>query len=235
MKYLAVFLIMVMGSNISMAQPVGDFPPFTKWHQNPLGISPLSLHTANGILIPAIAATGILLFTTHDSTQSHGWKYFNESGLSKGYYASKTSVFQNNTGVLYYARPWMALGGEFTMYYIRDDVNDTWGFGIRPFVRFYFVQQPKFAIYFESGAGLIAFIDEFPQPSGFFGDNRTGTHLNGSPKYGVGLEYHVDTTVSLTVGWRHVHISNGNHPSYDRNPGHDSNGFIVGFLYAPRP
>lgn len=233
MRHLTV-LFLIAGLGISKAQPVGDLPPFTKWHQNPLGVAPVSLHTANGILIPAVAATAILLFTKSDTAQRHRWKYFNESGFSKGYYASRTSVFQYNAGVLYYARPWMALGGEFTTYHVRDAVNDTWGFGIRPFVRFYFVQQPKFNVYFESGAGLIAFIDEFPQPSGFFGDNRMGTHLNGSPRYGIGLEYKVDSAFSLTVGWHHVHISNGDHPGYERNPGHDSNGFNIGFLYTPR-
>jgi hypothetical protein len=218
------------------AQPkpgLGQLPPFTKWHQNPLGVSPVSLHTANGILIPAVAATAMLLFTKRDATQRTRWGHFNDGGFSKGYYGSKTSVFQNNTGMLFFARPWMALGGELTMYYVRDAVNNTWGFGLRPFVRFYLVRQDRFKLFFESGAGLIAFADQFPQPSGFFGDNRTGTRVNGSPKYGAGGEFIIGPKLSVMAGWRHVHVSNGNHPGRDRNPGHDSNGFHIGLLHTP--
>jgi hypothetical protein len=212
----------------------GHFPPFTKWYQNPLGISPLSLHTGNGLWLPMIAATAILLTTHRDTTIVNRISYFNESGISHGYYASKTSVFQNNTGMLLHVRKWMALGGEINAYHVRDDVNDTWGFGLRPFVRFYPVHREKLRVYFESGAGLIMFLKEFPQPSGFFGDNRMGTHLNGSPKYGIGAELNIDKATSITFGIRHVHVSNGDHPGYERNPGHDSNGICFGFLYTPQ-
>lgn len=218
----------------SAKPPIGELPPFTKWYQNPLGVSPIALHTGNGLWIPAVAATAVLLFTHKDTATVKRFVFFNESGISKGYYGSRTSVFQNNSGVLFYVRNWMALGGEFTTYHMRDAINDTWGFGLRPFVRFYAVRRNRFNIYFESGAGLIRFMDEYPQPSGFFGDNRKGTYLNGSPKYGVGGEIKLEQSLTLFVGARHVHISNGDHPGYDRNPGHDSNGFNVGFLYTPQ-
>ncbi|MBL0745886.1 acyloxyacyl hydrolase [Chryseolinea lacunae] len=231
-----IFLILMSGfvHGQSAKPSIGQLPPFTKWYQNPLGVSPISLHTGNGLWIPAIAAAAILLFTHQDSTQRARFAYFNESGISRGYYANKTSVFQNNTGVLFFARRWMALGGEVSAYHVRDNVNDTWGFGLRPFVRFYLVHQEKWRLYFESGAGLIVFLDEFPQPSGFFGDERMGTHFNGSPKYGVGAEITLERSLALIVGVRHVHVSNGDHPSDDRNPGHDSNGFSIGFLYTPK-
>ncbi len=240
MKHIVVLSFLFASLVINHASGQGDnsfgsLPPFTKWYQNPLGISPVSLHTGNGLWIPAVAATAILLFTKNDTTIAQRFSYFNATGISKGYYASKTSVFENNTGVLFFARRWLALGGEFTAYNVRDNVNDTWGFGLRPFVRFYLVRRTKFSFYFESGAGLVAFIDEFPQPSGFFGDNRKGTHLNGSPKYGVGSEIHLDKSFSVFLGLRHVHFSNGDHPSYERNPGHDSNGFAIGFNYTPMP
>jgi Lipid A 3-O-deacylase (PagL) len=229
-------LLVLMGFSTlaqSSKPAVGQFPPFTEWYENPLGISPLSLHTGNGLWVPAIAATAILLLTKNDSAMANRISFFNESGISRGYYASKTTVFQNNTGVLWHLRKWMALGGEFTAYGVRDQVNDTWGFGLRPFVRFYPIRREKFRLFFESGAGLIAFLEEFPQPSGFFGDNRMGTHLNGSPKYGIGGELNINKETAFLFGVRHVHISNGNHPSENRNPGHDSNGFHIGFLYRP--
>ena len=118
----------------------------------------------------------------------------------------------------------MAVDAEFSTVHLTDDKNNTWGFGLRPFVRFYPVQ---------SGAGLILFTDNFPKPSGFFGDYREGTKLNGSPKYGIGAEFKLNKQLSGQAGLWHIHFSNGNNPSYDRNPGHDSNGFSVGLIYTP--
>ena len=100
-------------------------------------------------------------------------------------------------------------------------------------MRFYPVHREKFRLYFESGAGIIAFVEKFPQPSGFFGDYRTGTHLNGSPKYGIGAEFNLNPRLSLQVGIQHVHVSNGNTWGAENNPGHDSNGFSVGVLWRP--
>ncbi|MCZ8217477.1 MAG: hypothetical protein O9262_14630, partial [Cyclobacteriaceae bacterium] len=51
----------------SAKPPIGELPPFTKWYQNPLGVSPIALHTGNGLWIPAVAATAVLLFTHKDT------------------------------------------------------------------------------------------------------------------------------------------------------------------------
>lgn len=211
----------------------GSLPPFTKWYQNPLGVSPISLHTGNGIYLPAIAATAILIFTKKDTTLKKRISYYYDIGVSYGYYASKTTVYQNDIGILFKVKKYMSLGAEFMTYKVSDDVNNTWGFGIRPFVRFYPIHKDNFKLFFQSGAGLMYFIKEFPQPSGFFGDNRMGTNSNGSSKYGIGTEFNLNKQLSGTVGLWHVHVSNGDHPSYERNPGHDSNGFSIGLIYKP--
>jgi opacity protein-like surface antigen len=93
------------------------------------------------------------------------------------------------------------------------------------------VYKDNFKLFFQSGAGLILFADNYPKPSGFFGDNREGTKLNGSPKYGFGTEFNLSKQFSAQAGFWHVHFSNGDNPSYERNPGHDSNGFSVGLVY----
>ena len=209
----------------------GQYPPFTKWYQNPLGFKPVNLHTANGIIIPAVAATAILLLTKKDKTIANRISYYDDIGVSYGYYASKTTVYQNNIGLLYQARKFMSLGAEFSAVHVTDDINKTWGFGLRPFVRYYPVHKDKFKLFFQSGAGLILFADNYPKPSGFFGDNREGTKLNGSPKYGIGAAFKLNKQLSGQAGLWHVHFSNGNHPSADRNPGHDSNGFSIGLIF----
>jgi hypothetical protein len=224
-----IFIITVLIST----QTFGQYPPFTKWYQNPLGFKPVNLHTANGIIIPAVAATAILLLTKNDKSIANRFSYYDDIGVSYGFYASKTTVYQNNIGLLYQARKFMSLGAEFSTVHVTDDMNKTWGFGLRPFVRFYPVHKDNFKIFFQSGAGLILFADNYPKPSGFFGDNREGTKLNGSPKYGIGTEFKLTKQLSGQAGLWHIHFSNGNHPSYDRNPGHDSNGFSVGLIYKP--
>ncbi|SFF21923.1 acyloxyacyl hydrolase [Thermoflexibacter ruber] len=212
----------------------GSLPPFTKWYQNPLGVSPIALHTGNGIILPAIAATAILIFTKKDNALTNRISYYDDFGVSYGYYADKTTVYQNNLGVLYQMRKYMSVGAEFSTVYVIDDKNNTWGLGLRPFVRFYPIHRENFKLFFQSGAGLILFADTYPKPSGFFGDNREGTRLNGSPKYGIGTEFLLSKHLSAQIGLWHVHFSNGNHPSADRNPGHDSNGFSIGLVYKPK-
>lgn len=77
------------------------------------------------------------------------------------------------------------------------------------------------------------FLEKFPQPTGFFGDNRTGTNWNGSPKYGIGAEWQLDQNISVQLAVRHVHVSNGNTSGAENNPGHDSNGGALGVLWRP--
>jgi hypothetical protein len=216
---------------ISIIPASAQYPPFTKWYENPLGFKPVNLHTVNGIIIPAVAATAILLLTQSEIEPAIKFAYYTDFGASYGYYSSKTTVYQNNLGVLYRARKFMAIGSEFSTIKVSDNINNTWGLGLRPFVRFYPIHKYNFKLFFQSGAGLIHFAQNFPKPSGFFGDNREGTKLNGSPKYGIGTEFKLTKQLFGHAGIWHVHFSNGDHPDYERNPGHDSNGFSFGFIY----
>jgi hypothetical protein len=102
---------------------IGSLPPFTKWYQNPLGVSPIALHASNGIYLPAIAAVAILVFTKRDSSILNRLSFYDNIGISYGYYASKTTVYQNNIGLLFQVRKYMSLGAEFTNYYVNDNVN----------------------------------------------------------------------------------------------------------------
>lgn len=175
MKKLIVLLLLLCQSTASFAQ-FGKYPPFTKWYQNPLGFQPLNLHTSAGLIVPGAIAGICLLLTKKDTALARKIVWFDEFGVAKGYNPSFTTVWQNNAGLLYFPRRWLALGAEFNTYHVTDEVNNTWGFGLRPFVRFYPLNGSRFRLYFESGAGVMYFLEKFPQPSGFFGDNRTGTN-----------------------------------------------------------
>jgi len=239
MRKLKLFTVSLCLVNITFAQQqtvdnsFGSLPPFTKWYQNPLGVSPIALHTGNGLYIPLIAATTILILTKSDENLSNRISFYTNIGYTKGYYGSFSNVTHNNFGLNYLLRNYLSAGVEFSQVYISDTENNTYGLGIRPFFRFYPINKEKFKLYFQSGAGLQYFLKNFPQPSGFFGDNREGTRLNGSPKYGLGTEIRINSKLNINAGLWHIHFSNGNHPSIDRNPGHDSNGFSIGITYKP--
>lgn len=224
--------LIFIGSLLIPSQSFGQYPPFTKWYQNPLGFNPVNLHTSSGIILPAVAATAVLLLSRNDKTLSNRFSCYDDLGVSYGYYGSRTTVYQNNIGLLYRARKFMALGAEFSTVYVNDDKNNTWGAGLRPFVRFYPLHREHFKLFFQSGAGLILFADTYPKPSGFFGDNREGTRLNGSPKYGIGAEFKLGRHITGQAGLWHIHFSNGDNPGDNRNPGHDSNGFSIGLMYT---
>lgn len=233
MKQLVVLVLLLVTINSSFSQSFGEYPPFTKWYQNPLGFSPLKLHTSNAIILPALAAGVILLLTKNDASLKNKISYYNETGYSKGYYGNYTNMLESNFGVLFNLRKYLSLGAEFTTYYAFDEKNNTAGFGVRPFARFYPVNNDKLKLYFESGAGIAGFTEKFPQPSGFFGDNRTGTNFNGNPKYGIGASYKINNKFDLNLAVKHFHISNGNTAGEENNPGHDGNGFTLGITYNP--
>lgn len=218
--FLIIFLIL---ANITSAQYAVD----DHWYDNPLGFYPLNLHTSMGFIVPAIAVGICLLVTDKDPNQPPKRSVYNETGLSWGYKYPHTFLPQNNTGITFELRRFMAVGIEFDIYFPRDDFNRTTGLAIRPFARFYFVNNKKGTLYFESGGGLIYLFEEFPKPTDQ--DDRLGTYWNGTTKYGIGAEVKFNQATTFMFGMRHVHISNGDTLGSERNPSHDSNGIFMGF------
>lgn len=217
-----IFFIILLISTPSK----GQYWPGDTWYNNPLGFEPLKLHTSMGILLPA-AATGIVfLLTGKDSSASGKLSVFNETGFSWGYKYPETFMPNNNTGINYQLRDFLSAGAEFSVLMPSDDFNSTAGFAIRPFFRFYPVNNDKWKLYFESGAGLIYTSEEFPLPTDR--DGRRGLYLNGLTKYGLGAEISVSGNIYINFSVKHLHISNGNVQGEERNPSHDSNGFYLG-------
>ena len=199
------------------------------WYDNPLGFEPIKLHTSMGFILPAVAVGTCLLLTHSDSTLKNRISIYNESGFSWGYKYPYTFMSQNNTGLDFQLRKWMSLGFEFDLYVPTDSYNRTIGFAIRPFARFYPINNNKWRLYFESGGGMVYFLKNFPKPTDR--DNRLGTYWNGTTKYGIGSQINITKMTSVLFGIRHLHVSNGNTKGVNRNPSHDSNGFFVGFSH----
>lgn len=209
-----------------MATPAtAQFAPGDHWYDNPLGFSPLRLHTAAGLLLPAVASGAILLLTDADPAGARRRSVYNETGLSWGYKYPRTRLTQNNTGVVFQVRSYLAVGVEADVYWARDDFNRTTGVAVRPFARFYPVNAGRGRLYFESGGGLLRTATEFPQPTDR--DPRLGTTWNGTTKYGLGAEVDLGR-YSAVFGLRHTHVSNGDAKGVERNPSHDSNGVFLG-------
>lgn len=201
---------------------VGD-----SWYTNPLAFEPLSLHTGMGFLIPLVAA-GVVVFVT-DSDANRNMELFDYLGFAKGYKHPETSLVQNSFGFNFFLIKHFSVGMEVGQYYPFDEFNNTFGIAIRPFARVYFVNDEPVRVFFESGGGLVGFIDEFPAPTDR--DNRSGTYINGTTKYGIGCELVFIDSVSFAFGVQHIHVSNGNTLGVGRNPSHDSNGVYVGIGY----
>lgn len=222
MKRKVILLIIVAFTLTVKAQyPFGD-----KWYQNPLGFKPVELHTNMGFIIPAVVVAGGLLLTAKDSTLNNRLSVYTEGGITFGYKYPYTTVVQSNTGVNFMLRKWMSVGAEFSMTSPFDEYNTTLGFSIRPFARFYMINRPSWKFWFESGGGIVYFLDNFPKPTTH--DSRLGTYWNGTTKYGLGVQIAISNTASIFCGARHLHVSNGNTKGAERNPSHDSNGLFVG-------
>lgn len=192
-----------------------------KWYQNPL--SPLN--SGPGFLVAGATAGACLLLTkTAKKDTSFYFDAFTmqDAGHYQSYDGNKTSVYMGNFSVIYRSRKWMSLGGQFNAMHFRDYYNNTWGFGIRPFARWYPVQRKGWKLYFEYGAGVMYTIRPFP---------ANGTRINFTPNYSIGNEWEFDDKFALQFGYRHVHISNAYLFGDDKNPAHDSNGFFVGFKF----
>lgn len=226
-KGICIIGLIILVCNIAKAQnlyPYGD-----RWYQNPLGIKPLELHTSMGFIVPAVAVGACLLLTEKDTALTRRFSVYNETGFSWGYKYPYTFMPQNNTGINFQVRKFMAVGVEFDVYLPQDEFNKTTGLAIRPFARFYAFNREKWNLYFESGGGFVYFFDYFPKPTDQ--DQRLGTQWNGTTKYGIGSEINLSDKTSVLFGVRHLHVSNGNSKGAERNPSHDSNGFFVGLSY----
>lgn len=228
-----LFLIAVLVPKESECQKMGVYPPFTKWYQDPLGLKPLELSTAFGIVWSSAAIATSLLFTKKDTTLQKRISMYFETGLSSGYKWPYTLAVQNDMGVMYDVRKWMSVGVGWTTFHFKDRINNTWSFGIRPFARWYTYRTKRLSVYFEYGAGVCYSLERFPLSGTEWeaDTGRTGTKFNLNSKYGIGAMLRCNQHFSLQFSLRHFHLSNGNIKGIQRNPSHDSNGIFFAAFY----
>jgi hypothetical protein len=230
---LLLFTCIFLLDESGKSQKPGIYPPFTKWYQDPLGLKPLELSSAFGFLWGSAAVAASLIFTKKDPAFQKKISAYYETGFCSGYKSPYTGVFQNDLGLMYAIRKWMTVGLGWTTFHFKDQTNNTWCFGIRPFARWYPYSNKKFRFFFEYGAGVSYSLKRFPLAgTGWEADTaRTGTKFNLTSKYSIGAELYLNKRFSLQSGIRHFHLSNGNLAGIQRNPSHDSNGFFVGVIY----
>lgn len=182
-----------------------------------------------GFIVPAVVVGTCLLLTKNDPSLKQRLSIYSELSPSWGYKYPYTFLPQINTGINFQLRKFMSIGVEFGAIFPNDRFNNTVGFDIKPFARFYPVNNEKWRLYFESGGGFVYTLTEFPKPTDQ--DNRLGLQLNGITKYGIGSDMNINKNTSIMFGVRHLHISNGNTKGTERNPSHDSNGFFIGLTH----
>ena len=233
-------LIFIFALSLSLTIQEGKcqslYPPFTKWYQDPLGLKPLELSSAFGFVWGSAGVAACILFSKKDPSLQKRISFYQEAGHSWGYKPPYTRVLQNEIGVLYDLRKWLSAGLGWNAFYFRDKVNNTCGFGFRPFARWYPLTHEKIKLFFEYGAGISYSLERFPLTgTGWKADTgRVGTRFNFTTKYGIGAEVKLSREITLQTGMRHFHVSNGNIAGIKRNPSHDSNGLFAGILYTPR-
>ena len=129
------------------------------------------------------------------------------------------SVDIDNVGVQYRIMRWMGVGGEITTYIYQGPLNNTAGFGARPFARWYIVHKNNWDLFFEYGAGIIWNLQNFPVTNDAGPGRRLAPSSTSCPKYSLGAEFKLQEQMFVTVGIRHVHVSNGYIFGPDRQPG----------------
>jgi opacity protein-like surface antigen len=231
-----IFMCLVFLSGDGKCQPSNMYPPFTKWYQDPLGLKPIQLSTAFGFVWGSAAFATCLFLTKTNSSSQKKISVYLEGGYGFGYKPPYTNVFQNDIGLMYHVRQWMATGLSLNSFHFGDDVNNTWTTGVMPFVRWYLHQSKTTKLFFQYGAGVSYSLKRFPLTgTGWEADTgRTGTRFNFLSRYGAGMEIQFTKQLCLQYGVRHFHLSNGNIQGIKRNPSHDSNAFFAGFTYRLR-
>src|SRR5688500_16972292 len=210
------------------------YPPNTKWYQDPLGLKPVQLSTAFGFVWGSAAVAACLIFSKIDTGFHKKFSFYTGGGMSFGYKPPYTNVIQNEIGILYEIRKWMAIGVEWNNFYFKDKVDEKWGIVISTVVKWYAFKNKKAAVFFQYGAGISMTHKRFPfTGTGRDADTeRIGTKFNFTSHYSIGSEIYINKKISLQTSFRHFHLSNGNISGIKRNPSHDSNGFFISLLYG---
>lgn len=114
----------------------------------------------------------------------------------------------------------LSISTEFNGVYVDQNGQDAAGGNFNLLFRWYYLQEETWALYFESGAGLLWTTHDVPD---------SGSSFNFVPQaaFGISLAMENQSRLNIAVGWQH--ISNAN--LFDDNPGRDSIIMHVGMSF----
>ena len=110
-----------------------------------------------------------------------------------------------------------------TGYIIRKDKKfDNSAFGIGPIllVRYKPFEGDKFSFFIDASGALLIYNERFP---------AGGDYYNFAWRVGPTLSYQINERTSLSLSYRLLHISNGQHA---RNPAYNANGISLGITWS---
>ena len=103
----------------------------------------------------------------------------------------------------------LSLGAEFAGYFVAQDREDTFGFGLSGVMRHHFKEWDRGTFFGDVSFGPWYGFDEVPVG---------GTHFNFVTRVGVGATHRLENDTRLLAGVRWFHLSNAQIKGKARNP-----------------
>ena len=126
-------------------------------------------------------------------------------------------------GAHYYLGDEVSIGIGLDGYFVDQVRDDTVLGGVNVLLRWHFVANPKYTLFFDAGAGVSYAGMDVPE---------TGTHFNYTPRIGGGATLKLRDDFHLIGGVRFFHLSNGNLNGRDENPSQDGAQCYAGVLFT---
>ena len=136
---------------------------------------------------------------------------------------SDDKFYQANFVTSYYFGDDVSLGLEVQGYFVDQPTDDTVIAGTGLLLRWHFLEQERYSLFVDGGAGVS--IAEADVPAG-------GTHFNYTGKGGGGATFELREGTHLVGGVRFFHLSNANLHGRDENPSQDGIQFYVGMMWT---
>ncbi len=175
------------------------------------------------VLIPVTQASTEQAPDADSQTPLHYAKGEKSTYISVGRYtgiddSKEINISNISFGKTYYVTDGLGLNGEILAMLPRGERvgvdADAEGIGAFFALRWHFLRTKNWSLFLNHGIGPVLFVEEFPPG---------GTKLNGLIQYSLGVNTRLGISTLLTLGIRHIHISNGK-GFVDDNPSYDGHG-----------
>jgi len=135
------------------------------------------------------------------------------------YYESYLTVV--NAGYVFFHRKRFCLAGEANIFKFWNTDYSSIGLGIRPAVKYYPLQRPKYSLFAEIKGGPIYMFPEFEKEA-----------INFTLLVAVGGEIKISKQNALYAGGGYTHYSNGKRNADMKNPTWDGFGAHIGIIHT---